>query len=154
MSYVNEQNLAVRTSELTPRQMLHATLLYLIAWTSARPSNQMHPLPGHFTSNQRNSGQVDISAPSNRTITNHKSTSVNPNATPFVPRTLASRLVNEPTQGQDENRGTTSELIQFLLKLKKKGFAHVEILKFKWPSWNLSSLENFLQSYHIRVKCM
>lgn len=30
MSYVNEQNLAVRTSELTPRQMLHATLLYLI----------------------------------------------------------------------------------------------------------------------------
>lgn len=29
MSYVNEQNLAVRTSELTPRQMLHATLLYL-----------------------------------------------------------------------------------------------------------------------------
>lgn len=116
MSYVNGQNLAVRTSELTPRQMLHATLLYLITWTSARPSNQMHPLPGHFTSNQRNSGQVDISAPSNRTITNHKSTSVNPNATPFVPRTLASKLVNEPTQGQDENRGTTSELIQFLLK--------------------------------------
>lgn len=30
MSYVNEQNLAVRTSELTPKQMLHATLLYLI----------------------------------------------------------------------------------------------------------------------------
>lgn len=29
MSYVNEQNLAVRTSELTPRKMLHATLLYL-----------------------------------------------------------------------------------------------------------------------------
>lgn len=74
----------------------------------------MHPLPGHFTSNQRKSGQVDISAPSNRTITNHKSTSVNP--TPFVPITLASKLVNEPTQGQDENRGTTSELIQFLLK--------------------------------------
>lgn len=76
----------------------------------------MHPLPGHFTSNQRNSDQVDISAPSNRTITNHKSTSMNPNATPFVPITLTSRLVNEPTQGQDENRGTTSELIQFLLK--------------------------------------
>lgn len=78
----------------------------------------MHPLPGHFTSNQRNSGQVDISAPSNRTITNHKSTSVNPNATPFVPRTLASRLVNEPTQGQDENRGTTSETV--FVKIKKK----------------------------------
>lgn len=55
---------------------------------------------------------------------------MNPNATPFVPITLTSRLVNEPTQGQDENRGTTSELIQFLLKYKK-GFAHVEILKFK-----------------------
>lgn len=115
MSYVNEQNLAVRTSELTPRQMLRATLLYL--------SLSLEPQQGHIIKCilyqaillQINEIQVKL-APSNRTITNHKSTSVNPNATPFVPRTLASRLVNEPTQSQGENRGTTSELIQFLLK--------------------------------------
>lgn len=76
----------------------------------------MEPLPGQFTSTEPTSGQVDILAPSGQRITNHKSTPVNSHATPFVPRTLASRLVNQPTQGKDENHGTTSELIKFLLK--------------------------------------
>lgn len=122
MSYVKEQNLAVRTSELTPSQRSPAmpALSQPDHLGSLEPQqgqvNQMEPLPGQFTTTEPTLGQADISAPSGQRITNHKSTPVNPNATPFVPRTLASRLVNQPTQGQDENHGTTSELIMFLKK--------------------------------------
>lgn len=122
MSYVNEQNLAVRTSEVTPSQRSPVTPalpqpdhLGLLEPQQGQV-NQMEPLPGQFTSTEQTSGQVDISAPFSQRITNHKSTPVNLNTTPFVPRNLASRLVNQPTQGQDENHGTTSELIKFLLK--------------------------------------
>lgn len=119
MSYVNEQNPALRTSELTPSQRSPA-LPQPNHLGSLEPQqgqvNQMEPLQGQFTLTEPTSGQIDISASSDQRITDHKSTPVNPYATPFVPRTLASRLVNQPTQSQDENHGTTSELIKFLLK--------------------------------------
>lgn len=102
MSYVNEQNPAVRTSELTPSQR-SAALPQPNHLGSLEPQqgqvNQMEPLPGQCTCTltEPTSGQIDISASSGQRITNHKSTPVNPYATPFVPRTLASRLVNQPT---------------------------------------------------------
>lgn len=97
VSYVNEQNPAVRTSELTPSQRSPA-LPQPNHLGSLEPQqgqvNQMEPLPGQFTLTEPTSGQVEISASSGQRITNHKSTPVNPCATHFVPRTLASRLLN------------------------------------------------------------
>lgn len=67
MSYVNEQNPAVRTSELTPSQRTPA-LPQPNHLGSLEPQqgqvNQMEPLPGQFTLTEPTSGHVNISASS------------------------------------------------------------------------------------------
>ncbi|XP_048734152.2 uncharacterized protein LOC125650167 [Ostrea edulis] len=109
-SFVDEQNLALQSSERTPK---------INEYAIPPPDHvePLEPLPGQLSFIRPIPGRVDISTlPPGQEERKYKSTPMNPRAPSFLPELQSSILNYQPAQNSNQNHGMASELTKFLLR--------------------------------------